>query len=310
MILHPYPFDALGTACVMHLYAASAEVADAAAGAAIEEVERIEQRYSRYREDSTLAAINRSAATGGSIAVDDETGALLDYAFACHRMSDGLFDISSGILRRAWDFSSGQLPAAAEVAALLPHIGMDKLLWQRPRLTFLAPHMELDFGGIGKEYAADRAAAVCRTHGIAHGLIDLGGDICVLGPQADGSPWRIGIRDPQHPSQALAVLEIADGDLATSGNYERYIDHGGRRYGHLLNPQTGWPAGGPADWPGPGLSSVSVLASQCLLAGSLASIASLKGDAGKAWLAGLGVDHLWVDEAGHQGGSLLAPGPS
>lgn len=296
--LHSIPFDALGTACVIHLEAVAAEVAQQAAGAAIEEVERIEQRYSRYRDDSTLAAINRVAAAGGSIAVDDETAVLLDYAFACHRMSGGLFDITSGVLRRAWDFSSDRLPAAAEVEALLPRIGMDKLLWQKPRLSFLTPGMELDFGGIGKEYAADRAAAVCRAHGMAHGLIDLGGDICVLGPRADGSPWRIGIRDPQAPAQALAVLEIADGALATSGNYERYIDHEGRRYCHILNPQTGWPT--------QGLSSVSVWASHCLLAGSLASVALLKGEAGKAWLAELAVAHLWVAEVGHQGGSLLA----
>lgn len=296
--LHSIPFDALGTECVIHLYADSTDIANAGAEAAIAEVERIEGAYSRYREDSILAVINRTAARGESIQVDDETAALLDYAFACHRMSSGLFDITSGILRRAWNFSTGRPPAAEDVAALLPHIGMDKLVWQRPHLSFPTPGMELDFGGLGKEYAADRAAAVCQAWGIGQGLIDLGGDICILGPHPDGSPWRVGIRDPRAPAQAIAVVELTGGALASSGNYERYLEHDGKRYCHILDPHTGWPA--------QGLSSVSVHAGQCLLAGSLSTIAMLMGEEGKVWLADFGVEHQWVDATGRQGGTLAA----
>lgn len=296
--LHSFPFDALGTECILHLYADTPGMADAAASAAIGEIVRIEHTYSRYQEDNPLSVINRAAAQGDSIDLDDETASLVDYAFACHRMSDGLFDITSGILRRAWNFSAQQPPAATEVAALLPQIGMDKLGWQKPRLSFSIPGMELDFGGIGKEYAADRAAAICRAWGINRGLIDLGGDICVLGPHPDGSPWRIGIRDPGAPAQAIAVVELSAGALASSGNYERYIDHAGQRYSHILDPHTGWPVHG--------LSAVSVHADQCLLAGSLSTIAMLKGEAAKAWLADFGVEHLWVDDKGCQGGTLAA----
>ena len=298
MSLHSFPFDALGTECVLHLHAESAATAENTAVAASDEVNRIEMRYSRYREDSMLALINRAAARGDSIDVDAETAALLGYALAAHRMSHGLFDITSGILRRAWHFESGQLPMASDVAALLPYIGMDKLEWNSPRLGFRISGMELDFGGIGKEYAADRAADLCYANGITRGLVDLGGDIRVLGPHPDGSPWRIGIRDPSNPATACTIVTLFTGALATSGDYERYIDDGGRRYCHILDPHTGWPSHG--------LRSVSVSAETCLLAGSLTTVAMLMGDRGKDWLSGQGVDHLWIDEAGNGGGPLRA----
>src|ERR1035437_8773774 len=132
MALHTFPFDALGTACIIHLYADSTDAANTTASAVIDEVARIEYRYSRYRNDSTLSEINRAAARGDLIEIDNETGSLLDYAFACHSKSDGLFDITSGILRKVWDFASGMLPTEAEVTTLLPRIGMDKLVWEQP----------------------------------------------------------------------------------------------------------------------------------------------------------------------------------
>ena len=264
-----------------------------AALAAELEIDRIEQRYSRYLPDSVLARINRVAAIGGSIEVDDETAALLDFAFVCHRKSNGLFDITSGILRRAWDFSSGQVPDQAEVARWLPHVGLDKLTWERPVLTFPRVGMELDLGGIGKEYAADRAAEVCAAAGVAHGLVNLGGDIRVIGPQADGTPWPISILDPRGPGSSLETVLLTRGALATSGDYRRCLSLNGRRLGHILSPLTGWPVGG--------LSSVSVVADSCLVAGSVATIALLMGESGPAWLAGLGLRSLWVDSQGGSG---------
>lgn len=290
--LHSFPFDAMGTECILHLYSLTADDAEMAAEQAIFEIERIEARYSRYRADSVLSGINKTAVAGGCIEVDAETAALLDYAVACHRISDGLFDITSGILRRAWNFASGQLPAAEQVAALLPHVGMDKLVWTRPRIEFPVPGVELDFGGIGKEYAADRAAEVCSGCGIAHGLVDLGGDIRIIGPHPDGRPWTIGIRDPRRPDVAITNVELAGGALATSGDYERYLEIDGRRYCHILNPRTGWPA--------EGLRSVSIHAEQCMLAGSLATMAMLKGDEGVAWLNGLGQFYHCINSTGQQ----------
>lgn len=293
---HHFTFDAMGSLCSLTLYAGSLQQAEQAADAVIAEVARIETRYSRYLAESTLTEINRIASSGGTYVADEETAALLDYAFTCHRISDGLFDITAGILRRAWDFQSQQLPTEVDIAALLPHIGMEKLAWHHPLLRFTEPGLELDFGGIGKEYAVDRAAAVCRQHDIHHGLIDFGGDLLALGPHPDGKPWQIGIRNPRATDEAITVIELARGAVATSGDYERFMDIDGERYCHLLDPQSGWPARG--------LRSVTIQAHECLLAGSIASIAMLKGEQGTVWLGQLGIAHLWVDDAGIPGGSL------
>ena len=153
--------------------------------------------------------------------------------------------------------------------------------------------MALDFGGIGKEYAADQAAAICLSLGVRHGVVDLGGDVVVLGPHPDGQPWSVKIRHPRLPGLALAEVMLERGAMATSGDYERFLLLDGKRYCHILNPRTGWPA--------EGLSSVSVVAEQCLVAGSVATIAMLKGSDGVAWLSGLGLRYWWADAAGNPG---------
>ncbi|TAJ77551.1 MAG: FAD:protein FMN transferase [Gallionellaceae bacterium] len=289
----PYRFQffAMGTQCELQLYARNESAVAAAAQRAIDEVLRIEARYSRYRTDSVLSAINRIAAQGSALAVDEETAQLLDYAYGCHEKSAGLFDISSGVLRRAWDFSADRLPDQDQIDALLPLVGLDKIRWERPYLSFAVPGMEIDFGGIAKEYAADQAAAACAAAGIEHGLVELGGDIKVIGPHPDLQPWHVGIRHPRQPDAAMTTVAIMRGAIAGSGDYERYLVAGGTRYCHILDPRTGWPVRG--------LSCVSVVTGQCLVAGSIATIAMLKGDAGKQWLTNLGVAHVWMDEAGN-----------
>ncbi|UJP03063.1 MAG: FAD:protein FMN transferase, partial [Nitrosomonas sp.] len=172
-----YDFQAMGSPCAIQLYAKSAKKAKQTARIVMDDVYRLEAKYSRYRADSFVSQMNRVAAQGGCIQVDDETAGLLDYAATCHQQSDGLFDITSGILRRAWDFKSGKIPAQETVQSLLEKIGWHKISWQRPVLTFSVAGMEIDFGGVVKEYAVDRAASLCREAGIEHGLVNLGGDI-------------------------------------------------------------------------------------------------------------------------------------
>jgi len=295
---HERAFRAMGSPCELKLHArgAGGGAVMRAAEAIVDLVERLEQRYSRYRPTSLLSSINRVAAEGGRIQVDDETASLVDYAATCHRESDGLFDITSGPLRRAWDFSSGRLPERARVEALLELVGWDKVEWRRPELVFRVAGMELDLGGIVKEYAADRAAALARERGIAGGLVNLGGDIAVVGPRPDGSPWRIGLRDPRSRDRVLGTIPMVAGALASSGDYERCIVVDGVRYGHILSPRTGMPVRR--------LASVSAVADLCVIAGSASTIAMLHEDAGPAWLAGLGLPHLWIDVDGNLGGSL------
>jgi len=288
--LYSFPFSAMGSNCALHLYAAERTDAECIAQDAVEEVMRIERRYSRYRPDSDLAAINRVAEQGGSIDVDQETSGVLDYAFAAYEMSGGQFDVTSGLLRKAWDFKSGRLADQAVLDALLPRVGLDKVRWNAPRLEFIVPGMELDFGGLGKEYAVDRAAEVCLASGAEHGVVDLGGDIRVIGPHPNGEAWKMGIRDPLNPGEIAVTATIERGSLATSGDYERCIEIGGIRYSHILNPRTGWPVHG--------LASVSAIADRCLVAGSASTIAMLKGFDGIDWLRKLGVDYLWIDDAG------------
>jgi thiamine biosynthesis lipoprotein len=299
LTLHTFFFAAMGTNCSLHLYADHAVEAERIAQLVAAEIERIESRYSRYRPTSDLAQMNRVAEVAGSIEVDDETAGLLDYAFMAYETSNGLFDITSGLLRKAWNFRLSQIPDQATLDALLPRVGLERVRWQAPRLSFTVAGMEVDLGGLAKEYAADRAAEQCELAGAQHALVDLGGDIRIVGPQPDGHPWPIGIRHPREPGMLMRTLEIARGALATSGDYERCIEIGGQRYGHILNPKTGWPVRG--------LCSVSVVADQCLVAGTLSTIAMLKGLDGIGWLNGLGVPHLWMDDQGHSGGSASRP---
>ncbi|MGO8911987.1 MAG: FAD:protein FMN transferase [Bradyrhizobium sp.] len=290
-----HQFYAMGSDCALHLYGGTASSVERLAVAAEQEIRRIEARYSRYRSDSELARINKVAATGGVIDIDAETSGLMAFAKACFAKSDGAFDITSGRLRAVWDFSVSRLPDQQSIDAVLPFIGLDNVILANSRLHFRRPGMELDLGGLGKEYAADRAAEVCEDLGMRHGFIDLGGDIRVVGPQPDGLPWKIGIRHPRAADRLAAEIALRSGALATSGDYERFIEVDGRRYCHILDPRTGWPAHG--------LSSVTVISDRCLVAGSLSTAAMLKGRAGATWLHDLGVRHLVIDEDGNSCGS-------
>jgi thiamine biosynthesis lipoprotein len=295
MDLQRLAFRAMGSPCELRVHASDAEAALAAGQA---EVLRLEAKYSRYREDSLASRINRSAGDPVGIEVDAETAQLLDYADACFRQSDGLFDISSGILRRAWSLESRRLPEQAEIDALLPLVGWRKLRWRAPRLVLPQAGMQLDFGGFVKEYAADRVAALLRARGVRYGLVDLGGDLAVVGPHPDGAAWRVGIRHPRDPARALGTLPLGWGGIASSGDYERCMLVDGVRYGHILDPRSGWPVRG--------LASVTVAASHCLVAGTLTTIAMLKGPDGAAWLGSVGAACLWVTDEGEVGGSLVS----
>ena len=259
----------------------------AAAQRAISEVRRIEAKYTRYRDDSIVSRINAAAGARTPVEVDAETAALLDFAAQLHASSDGLFDITSGVLRRAWDFRAGRVPEAAALAELLPLIGWAQVEWQGQRMRLPRAGMEIDFGGFGKEYAADRAMAVLAATGQGHGFVNLGGDIRVLGPRADGSAWRFGIQHPRRCDATIASVDMREGALASSGDYERFFELDGRRYCHILDPRTGWPV---TSW-----ASISVTAPACAAAGALSTIAMLKGPQALAFLATQGATSLAID---------------
>jgi len=285
-----FEFEGLGTTCQMRLCAPSNTIAGEAAHRAIDEVRRIETKYSRYRVDSIVSRINAAAGTGERVAVDAETAMLLRFAETLHDASEGRFDITSGILRRVWNFKTARVPSHDEVAALLPDIGWSQVAWDGESIALPRAGMELDFGGFGKEYAADRAAAVLHEAGVTGGTVNLGGDVSLVGPRPDGVPWRVGIAHPRRPGGVIASLEMTHGALATSGDYERSFEVDGRRYHHILDPRTGWPV---TRW-----QSVSVVGPACLASGALTTIAMLMGEGAHDFLRAQGVGFLTVDAEG------------
>ena len=290
MTLHRFTFRAMAAENEVQVHSDDPRFAEAGAARAIAEVKRIEAKYSRYLAQSVVSRINREAGEA-AVAIDAETHGLLVFADACHAQSAGAFDATSGVLRRAWRFDSGQVPSDAELAPLLDLIG-----WRRVELTehsvrLPARGMELDFGGFGKEYAVDRAALALREIGAGSALVNLAGDLAILGPQPDGSPWRVGIRHPRHEGTLLATLPVSSGGIATSGDYERFIEVDGVRHSHILDPRTGRSVCS--------FQSVTVHAGSCLIAGTASTIAMLKGESeGIAWLEMLELSHLCVRASG------------
>jgi FAD:protein FMN transferase len=276
-------FQAMASPCELLLPAAARAEAAALGRTVAEEAWRVERKFSRYRDDSIVSWIHRNR--GIEIEVDEETAGLLDFASQCYELSDGLFDITSGIFRRAWTFDgSDRVPGTDAVRRLLPYVGFDKVRWRRPHLT-LPVGMEIDFGGIGKEYAVDRAYETLSQQRSAPFLINFGGDLRANQSTGRGA-WQVGIEQPDAAGQAGRVLELERGALATSGDAHRYLLKNGVRYGHILDPRTGWPI---PDAP----RSVTVVAGTCTEAGMLATLALLQGSKAEEFLRAQEVGY-WI----------------
>jgi thiamine biosynthesis lipoprotein len=285
-------FSAMASPCEVLIDTPDKNIARQAVDIAAKEAARIEHKFSRYRDDNIIHQIN----SGRTVTVDDEAARLLDYADQLFRLSSGLFDITAGVLRRAWRFDgSDNIPDQAEIDALLPLIGWDKVQWKNP-VIMLPAGMEIDLGGIGKEYAVDRAAQQVQSYLQDQGqqvsaLINFGGDIAVLGPtNQPGRTWTIGVDTGidgavNHDSRQ-ALFTLTHGGVATSGDGRRYLQRGDTRYGHILDPRSGWPV---ADAP----SSVTVAAATCTDAGMLSTFALLHGSQAEEFLRAQGVKH-WL----------------
>jgi thiamine biosynthesis lipoprotein len=286
-------FNAMAGGCEIVIVQASESEAHRLAQLAINEVHRIEVKFSRYRADSILSRINAAAGQAAGVACDEETWSLLEYADAIYRASDGLFDITSGVLRRVWDFKGARVPSEAALAEVRQLIGwstVERTVDQKRQVRLPRTGMELDFGGFGKEYAADRAAAILLQHGVQHGYVNLGGDMRVLGPKLDGQPWMIGIQHPRDKGVLMATIPIEQGGLATSGDYARFFECDGRRYCHILDPLSGQPV---RHW-----RSISVIAPFAVIAGNCTTIAMLKQCAGLDYLEASGMAFLAMDQDG------------
>ena len=240
------------------------------------EVWRLEQKYSRYLPQSTLSHINQSA--GRPVRIDPETSYLLQLADVLWQESEGVFDISSGAFRKLWRFDASQtLPSPKEINTVLANVDWKKVSFDTEQIT-LPKNMQIDFGGIGKEYAADCCSALAPDDLGSHVLVNLGGDIVAKGPRADKTPWQVGIEHKKGGGEVWKTIPLSGGAVATSGDVYKSVVIDGQRYGHIINALTGYPVADSA-------STVSVAAPNCTEAGMLSTMAILKGQRAKEFLA-------------------------
>lgn len=268
-------FVAMANPCEILLETQDAALAKQLTDLAANEARRIEYKFSRYRDDSVIHAINNSA--GNPVEVDSETAQLLDYGQLLWQLSEHAFDITSGILRRIWKFDAGNDPPSQhQINEYLRLIGWQRVQWQAPFITLVAG-MELDFGGIGKEYAVDRVAGLLSELTTEPVLINFGGDLRAIGSLPASGAWQVGIESITQQGRAQEVVQLRSGALATSGDTHHRIEHRGKRYGHIMDARTGWPAQHTP-------RSITVAASTCTQAGTYTTLAMLKGSDAEAFL--------------------------
>lgn len=262
-------FHCMGGLCEVLAETSDSSEAKKIFNAVYNEAKRLEKKYSRYDKTNLVHKIN--TAEGAPVSIDDETHRLLLFADSLYKLSGGLFDITSGILRKAWTFDGGShVPKPQELQNIIKNIG-----WEKVRLTKNSVQIpagwQLDFGGIGKEYAVDSCCEWARKTSSIPALINLGGDIAVTGPKQDKSAWKIEV------DQSDEKLLLFNGAVATSGDKNKFVIHNNKKLSHILNPKTGWPVENAP-------RSVTVVAKTCVEAGALATLALLQGKKAESFL--------------------------
>lgn len=280
-------FQAMASPCHVLIDSQDWQLAARLVELVAQEAWRIEQKYSRYQADSVVSQLHQQVDQWCT--VDAETSQLLNFADTLYQLSDGAFDISSGVLRQIWRFDgSDRIPTAAAVQAMLPRIGWSKIGWQAlTQQIYLPAGMEIDLGGIGKEYAVDRCFELVAAQFDGAFLINFGGDLRARGRRHDGQAWHVGLERPDTDGQAVAQFELVTGALATSGDAKRYLLKDGVRYGHILDPRTGYPVHGAP-------RSITILADTCTQAGMLATLAMLQGRDARTFLAEQTEGQAWI----------------
>ena len=275
----------MGSPCEILVETGDEELARRVADAASAEAWRIEDKFSRYLPGNIVDRINRAG--GEAVKVDDETARLIDFAATLHEVSAGKFDITSGILREVWTFDgSDRVPVAKDVAAILERVGWSKVRWDNPLLT-LGPGMQIDLGGIAKEYAVDRTASLIAAQSDEACLVNFGGDLAALKAPLQSGAWQVGIEALNAERQvAQKRIRLEHGGLATSGDARRFLLKDGIRYSHILDPTTGWPVRNAP-------RSITVAADTCTQAGMLATLAMLNGPDAENFLEAQAV-RFWI----------------
>ncbi len=277
-------FAAMASPCEVLMEVDNPQLAKNILQVVVTEARRIEYKFSRYRKNNIISKINNSS--GKTIDVDDETARLIDFSANLYQLSEGLFDITSGVLRKAWKFDgSDRLPDQQTIDKLLTVIGWDKINWNNNQITLL-PDMQIDLGGVGKEYAVDRSIQLVRQMTSESVLINFGGDLATTCPRHNNDYWSVG-RLITGNDRSVAMFQLRKGAIATSGDAHRYLLKDGIRYSHVLNPKTGWPVAGAPH-------TISITAPTCLEAGMLSTLAMLQGNQAEEFLKLQEIDY-WID---------------
>ena len=256
----------MGSRFEINVLAANETEASHAIDLAVGEINRIEKLISSWDPGSQTSMINDHAGIS-PVVVDAELFSLIERAIGISKLTDGAFDISYASMDRIWKFDGSMtaMPDAETIRASVSKVGYENILLDKDAgSVFLKyPGMKIGFGAIGKGYAADRAKALLTANGIPAGIINASGDMSTWGRQANGDEWKVAITNPLDKNKAFALMPISDGAVVTSGNYEKYVTFGGKRYTHIIDPRTGYPASG--------LLSVTVFAPSAELADALAT---------------------------------------
>ena len=204
-------------------------------------VNELDHLLSRTQAGSKVSQLN--GAGGKAIALDEVTISLLETSKEVWAATEGAFDVTIAPVASAWGFTeeAHRVPAAEELEALLPLVDSGAITME-DRMVSLKEGQAIDLGGIAKGYAADCLADVLLDYGVEHGTVSLGGNVLAWGKKADGSPWRVGVKDPGDPAALCGILELTDAYAVTSGGYERYFEQNGKTYHHIIDPATAYPA--------------------------------------------------------------------
>ena len=282
----------MGTMLRVVAWETNADMAAAALRAARGEVVRVDSLMSNYRDDSDVSRVNRAAGSGEWTRVSMETLEVLLASLEYARASGGAFDTTVGPLIDVWGFyrESGAMPPATALDSAAALVGWHRVEVRPDERLVRLPRagMRLDFGAIAKGYAVDLGLAAAQRGGGLRIMIDLGGNIGVLGESPVEGLWPFGLRHPRQPESTFAVIAVDSGAIATSGDYERYFVHEGVRYAHIVDPRTGWPV--------QGVASVSVLAPTGIASDALSTVLFVLGvEHGCEVVVGVpGVAAVWV----------------
>ncbi|GAA0539054.1 FAD:protein FMN transferase [Chitinophaga japonensis] len=255
----------------------------------VAEIQRIEQLLTAFNDTSQTALLNKQAGTQ-PVTVDAEVYALISRCIRLSALTQGAFDITAGALKALYNFRQGSftMPDAATLSQTLKRVGYRHIALQPGNRVFLQRKgMRIGFGAVGKGYAADRVKALWTAAGITSGVINASGDLCAWGRQPDGTPWKVGIADPDHADRVLFWLPVENAAVATSGNYEQYFERNGVRYSHNIDPVSGQPV--------PYIKSVTVVSPSAELSDALATAVTVMGkDAGLYLVAQLPQVHCLI----------------